>query len=120
VKGGKGGEIDLPARLACVVRCGLVALEMPARVSALCRSVLYLVPLASAAQAVSPAFLRSPSAGRRSSVATPVESATPAGSNSRLAMQGRDDRETRGSELIACKISCLARSVSRCACYVPE
>ena len=29
VKGGKGGEIDLPARLACVVRCGLVALEMP-------------------------------------------------------------------------------------------
>jgi hypothetical protein len=80
----------------------------------------YLVPLASAARAVSPAFLRSPSAGRRSSVATPVESATPAGSNSRLAMQGRDDRETRGSELIACKISCLARSVSQCACCVPE
>jgi hypothetical protein len=55
------------------------------------------------AQAVFPSFLLLDSTcGRRSSVASPVESATSAGSNSRLAMQGRDDRETRSTELIAC------------------
>lgn len=46
VNGGKGGEIDLPARLACVVRCGLVALEMPARECALsvCTRTSCLLP----------------------------------------------------------------------------
>ncbi len=113
-------------RLACVVRCGPVALEMPARVSEkVHRSVVYsyLVPRASClsgaggVSCVSQISFRCPSF-------VPLlllsKSATPAGSNSRLVMQGRDDRETRGSELIACKISCLARCVSRYACCVPE
>jgi hypothetical protein len=46
---------------------------------------------------------------RRSSVASPVESESSASSNRRTAMQGREDRETRNSGLLACNISCLGQ-----------
>jgi hypothetical protein len=46
---------------------------------------------------------------RRSSVASPVESESSASSNSRTAMQGREDRETRNNGLLACNISCLGQ-----------